>query len=89
MPAITAPVAPVDQPLNCLPAGAVKPFAGSVYAPAGTPVTSAIVPVPPFALNLTVYVVTGTTTETVPACVVRATLSSLRFTASATRKSIV
>ena len=41
------------QPLNCLPSGAVKPFAGRVYSPK-TPVTSAIVPVPPLAAKVTV-----------------------------------
>ena len=44
---------PTLQALNCLPAGAVKPFAGSVYSPEIS-VTSAIVPVPPFASKLTV-----------------------------------
>ena len=49
---------PTLQALNCLPAGAVKPFAGSVYSPE-IPVTSAIVPVPPLAAKDTVYVTTG------------------------------
>ena len=51
---MTLPVALVAQPTNLLPSGAMKPFAGSVYAPAETPVTSAIAPVPPFALKPTV-----------------------------------
>ena len=55
VPVITVPLALVAQPLNCLFAGAVKVQAGSVYSPE-TPVTSAIVPVPPFALKLTVWV---------------------------------
>ena len=49
---------PTLQALNCLPSGAVKPFAGSVYSPE-IPVTSAIVPVPPLAAKETVYVTTG------------------------------
>ena len=43
------------QALNCLPAGAVKSQAGRTYSPA-SPVASAIVPVPPFASNVTVWV---------------------------------
>ena len=51
---IAEPVALVAQPPNCLPAGAVKPLAGSVNAPAGTFSTFSIVPVPPLASKLTV-----------------------------------
>ena len=50
---ITAPVALVAQPLNCLPVGAVNAHEGKEYAPE-TPVTSAIAPEPPFLSNFTV-----------------------------------
>ena len=54
---------PTLQALNCLPAGAVKPFAGRVYSPEIS-VTSAIVPVPPLAAKDTVYVTTGMSSHT-------------------------
>ena len=43
-----------DQPLNCFPLGAVKPFAGKVYSPVKS-VFGVIEPVPPFASNVNVY----------------------------------
>ena len=49
--------------MNCFPSGAVNPFDGNVYVP-DTSVTSAIVPVPPFASNVTVYVTTGISSHT-------------------------
>ena len=48
--------------MNCFPLGAVKPFAGKVYSPVKS-VTGAIVPLPPFALNVSVYVTTGMSSQ--------------------------
>ena len=56
---ITSPALVVDQPLNCLPDGAVNSHTGNVYVPACS--TDAISPVPPFALNDTLYPTTFTT----------------------------
>ena len=57
-----APSAVNDQPLNCFPLGAVNSFAGNVYSPV-KPVFAVIEPVPPFALNVSVYVVTGISSQ--------------------------
>ena len=57
--AVAVPLAVVAQPINLLLSGGINLHAGSVYAPAGTSVTSAIVPVPPLAAKLTVKAVTG------------------------------
>ena len=52
--AMAVPVCVVAQPTNLFPAGAKKAQLGSVYAPAGTPVAAAILPLPPLALKVTV-----------------------------------
>ena len=51
-----------DHPLNCFPLGAVNPFAGNVYSPV-KPVFAAIVPLPPLASNVSVYVTTGMSSQ--------------------------
>ena len=43
-----------DHPLNCFPLGAVNPFDGNVYSPVKS-VFGVIVPLPPFASNVSVY----------------------------------
>ena len=57
-----APAVVNDHPLNCFPLGAVNPFAGNVYSPV-KPVFAAIVPVPPLASNVSVYVTTGISSQ--------------------------
>ena len=51
-----------DHPLNCFPLGAVKPFDGKVYSPVKS-AFGAIEPVPPLASNVSVYVVTGISSQ--------------------------
>ena len=48
--------------MNCFPLGAVKPFAGKVYSPVKS-VIGAIVPLPPLASNVSVYVTTGMSSQ--------------------------
>ena len=49
-----APSAVNDHPLNCFPLGAVNSFAGKVYSPVRLAI-GAIVPLPPLAPNVSVY----------------------------------
>ena len=49
-----APSAVNDQPLNCLPLGAVNSFDGSVYSPVKS-AFGAMLPLPPLASNVSVY----------------------------------
>ena len=57
-----APSVVNDQPLNCFPLGAVKPFVGNVYSPVKSAI-GAIVPLPPLASNVNVYVTTGISSQ--------------------------
>ena len=49
-----APSVVNDHPLNCFPLGAINSFAGKLYSPVKS-VIGVIVPVPPFELNVSVY----------------------------------
>ena len=57
-----APSAVNDHPLNCFPLGAVNSFAGKVYSPVKS-AFGVIVPLPPLASNVSVYVVTGISSQ--------------------------
>ena len=57
-----APSVVNDQPLNCFPLGAVNSFAGKVYSPVKS-AFDVIVPLPPLASNVSVYVVTGISSQ--------------------------
>ena len=57
-----APSVVNDQPLNFFPLGAVNSFAGKSYSPV-KPVFAVIEPVPPLASNVSVYVVTGMSSQ--------------------------
>ena len=57
-----APSVVNDHPLNFFPVGAVNLFAGNVYSPVKS-AFGAIVPLPPLASNVSVYVVTGISSQ--------------------------